>query len=153
MVDGVSVAALGGALLLVVWLQRRRQLPMENATAVLIATFLLVAKVHSPQYALWLLPFYVIVRRSPLLLGSWALYVVADSMVFVSVFRRIAQFSGFSDDTTNWELFLKLGVGLRAIAIVLAIVAFLAPARSVARPTTVAEPEASGDALVPLTPP
>lgn len=153
MVDGVSVAALGGALFLVIWLQRRRQLPMENATAVLIATFLLVAKVHSPQYALWLLPFYVIVRRSPLLLGSWALYVVADSVVFVSVFRRIAQFSGFSDDTTNWELFLKLGVGLRVVAILLAVVAFLATTRSGAKPDTAPGPVASGDALVALTPP
>lgn len=153
MVDGVSVAALAGALILVVWLQRRRQLSMENATAVLIATFLLVAKVHSPQYALWLLPFYVIGRRSPLLLGSWALYVVADSVVFVSVFRRIAQFSGFSDDTTSWELFLKGGVGLRAVAIVLAVVAFLAPTRSRAEPDTTAVPRAPGDALVSLMPP
>ena len=126
---------------------------MENATAVLIATFLLVAKVHSPQYALWLLPFYVIVRRSPLLLGSWALYIVADSVVFVSVFRRIAQFSGFSDDTTNWELFLKLGVGLRVVAIVLAVVAFLATTRSGAKPDNAPEPLASADPLVALLPP
>jgi uncharacterized membrane protein len=129
-VDFVGLAAMAGALALVVWLQRRRHLPMESATAVLIATFLLVAKVHSPQYALWLLPFYVIACRTPLLIASWATYVVADGVVFVSVFRRMAQFSGFADDATNWELSLKLGVLLRVVALVLGIAAFLAPARS-----------------------
>lgn len=133
-VDLVGLGSMAGALVVVVWLQRRRQLPMENATAILIATFLLVAKVHSPQYALWLLPFYVIVRRSPMLLASWAMYVVADVLVFVSVFRRIAQFSRFSDDTINWELLLQMGVGLRVVAIVLGVAAFLAPVRARAGP-------------------
>jgi ABC-type arginine/histidine transport system permease subunit len=114
---------------------------MENATAVLIATFLLVAKVHSPQYALWLLPFYVIVRRTPLLMASWAIYVVADAVVFVSVFRRIAQFSGFTDDATSWELLLKLGVLVRAIALVLAVAGFLAAARGPSEPPVGADPD------------
>lgn len=66
------------------WLQHKRQKRAERIdiwayAGAAIAWFLLVNKVHSPQYALWLLPFFVVARTPSSLV---VMYFVADALVF-----------------------------------------------------------------------
>jgi hypothetical protein len=46
--------------------------------------FLLLNKVSSPQYTLWLLPFLALLRVH---WAWWAAFTVADALVYVGVFR------------------------------------------------------------------
>ena len=63
----LSTLAVIVVLAVVAWETERRArregtYPFLPACAALLAGFLLVAKVHSPQYALWLVPLFVLVR-------------------------------------------------------------------------------------------
>jgi uncharacterized membrane protein len=72
---------------LVVGLVRARRegsVPVVAISAALLVAFLLWNKVHSPQYTLWLLPFFVLLDVSVL---WWIAYSIIDLMVYVGVFR------------------------------------------------------------------
>jgi uncharacterized membrane protein len=56
---------------------------LQVCGAVLVA-FLLLNKVSSPQYTLWLLPFLALLRVH---WAWWAAFTVADALVYVGVFR------------------------------------------------------------------
>jgi uncharacterized membrane protein len=58
--------------------------PLVQVCAAVLVAFLLLNKVSSPQYTLWLLPFLVLLRVH---WGWWAAFTVADAMVYVGVFR------------------------------------------------------------------
>jgi uncharacterized membrane protein len=58
--------------------------PYVEISAALLCAFLLWNKVHSPQYTLWLMPFFVLV---PLPVGWWIAYSIVDVAVYVGVFR------------------------------------------------------------------
>jgi uncharacterized membrane protein len=58
--------------------------PFVQVSAAMLAAFLLWNKVHSPQYALWLLPFFVLLRAN---IGWWIAYSIVDFAVYVGVFR------------------------------------------------------------------
>ena len=60
----------------------------------LLAAFLLWNKVHSPQYTLWLIPFFVLIRVHVL---WWVGYAIADLMVYVGVFRWFYSFAAEQD--------------------------------------------------------
>ena len=50
----------------------------------MLCGFLLLHKVHSPQYTLWLLPFFVLLRVR----WGWIVaYLVADLAMYVGIFR------------------------------------------------------------------
>jgi Glycosyltransferase family 87 len=67
------------------WLARRRgSYPWVQVAAAMLCAFLLFNKVHSPQYLLWLLPFFVLVRVR---WGWWTAYFCADLVLFVGLFR------------------------------------------------------------------
>src|SRR5918999_5983371 len=76
----VGVAARGG----------RDRLPLRGVCGAMLAAFLLWNKVHSPQYTLWLLPFFALLRVNVL---WWLFYAVADILVYVGVFRWFYDFS------------------------------------------------------------
>ena len=57
--------------------------PVIQVCGALLAAFLLWNKVHSPQYVLWLLPFFVLLRVSLL---WWAAYAIVDGLVYLTVF-------------------------------------------------------------------
>jgi uncharacterized membrane protein len=57
--------------------------PFVQICGALLATFLLWNKVHSPQYILWLLPFFVLLRMN---LIWWVAYMIVDALVYLSVF-------------------------------------------------------------------
>jgi len=68
------------------WLhtKRGREFPVLEVCAALLTAFLLWNKVHSPQYALWLLPFFVLTRIH---IGWWAAYMAVDLATYVGTFR------------------------------------------------------------------
>jgi uncharacterized membrane protein len=57
--------------------------PFLPACAALLAGFLLVSKVHSPQFALWMVPLFVLVRIHP---GWYALFVVGNVILYLAIF-------------------------------------------------------------------
>lgn len=61
-----------------------RAFPWLQVSAASLATFLLWNKVHSPQYALWLLPFFALLRVR---VWWWAAYAAVDAVLYVGIFR------------------------------------------------------------------
>jgi hypothetical protein len=99
--------------------------------AAMLCGFLLLNKVHSPQYTLWLMPFFVLV----LVRWGWiAAYLTADAAMGLSIFRWLYVLStkkptiidfGFTAQT------LMIGVWGRAALLIGLFVAFLGAATSV----------------------
>jgi len=68
------------------WLRYRRDgaYPWLPVCAAMVCGYLLFNKVHSPQFALWLLPFFVLLR----IRAGWILaYFVADAAIGIGFFR------------------------------------------------------------------
>jgi uncharacterized membrane protein len=68
------------------WSRWRREgvYPWIGVSAAMLCGFLLLHKVHSPQYTLWLLPFFVLLRVPWSLVAA---YLVADVAMGVGIFR------------------------------------------------------------------
>ncbi|MFN2389475.1 MAG: glycosyltransferase 87 family protein [Actinomycetota bacterium] len=68
------------------WWRARREggYPFLQVSGAMLAAFLLWNKVHSPQYALWIMPFFALLRVGVLL---WAAYSVADMLFYAGIFR------------------------------------------------------------------
>jgi uncharacterized membrane protein len=64
--------------------RRTGSYPWIQVSAALICAFLLFNKVYSPQYVLWLLPFFVLVRVR---WGWWVAYLAVDLTLYVGLFR------------------------------------------------------------------
>ncbi len=58
--------------------------PWVAVSAAMLCGFLLLHKVHSPQYTLWLLPFFVLLQVR---WGWIAAYLVADAAMGIGIFR------------------------------------------------------------------
>ncbi|GAA1857144.1 hypothetical protein GCM10009836_41730 [Pseudonocardia ailaonensis] len=68
--------------------------PWVGVSGAMLCGFLLLHKVHSPQYTLWLLPFLVLLRVR----GGWiAGYLVADALIGIGVFRWFHVGGGVAD--------------------------------------------------------
>jgi hypothetical protein len=88
----------------------------------MLAAFMLWNKVHSPQYTLWLLPFFVLVRVH---IGWWVAYAVADLAVYVGVFRWFYDFVYLGHDFTFAKRLMIGGIWARAALLALLFVVFL----------------------------
>ncbi len=102
--------------------QREGVYPFLQVCGALLALFLLTNKAHSPQFALWLLPFFCLVR---LRWGWFATYMALDVLMYVGLFRW---FDALSTDAPDYGLpyqALVLGVWGRAIMLALLYVVFL----------------------------
>jgi hypothetical protein len=64
--------------------QRERTYPWVAVSAAMLCGFLLLHKVHSPQYTLWLVPMFVLLR---IRWGWIAAYFVADAAMGIGIFR------------------------------------------------------------------
>lgn len=63
---------------------RYHQYPWLQVSAAMLCAYLLLNKVHSPQYALWLLPFFVLLR----IRTGWIIaYYLADLTIGIGFFR------------------------------------------------------------------
>lgn len=108
------------------WWRYRREgaYPWVAVSAAMLAGFLLLHKVHSPQYTLWLVPFFVLLRV------PWsvvAAYFLADAAMGIGIFRwfyvtKTGLPSGIYD---SWESqAVMVGVWGRAILLVALFVLF-----------------------------
>jgi Glycosyltransferase family 87 len=95
LIDGVSVAVFA-AVCVVLYLAKRGLEPDFPRWAFgfpLIAAFLVTNKVYSPQYGLWLLPWFALTLPNP---GLFGLFEAADVAVF---FTRFTWFGRLSAET------------------------------------------------------
>jgi hypothetical protein len=99
-----------------------------QVSAAMLAGFLLLHKVHSPQYALWLVPFFVLLR---IRWGWVAAYLVADVAIGLGIFRLFYVVrSGAGSDVLNGLAAQAVIVGVwgRAALLVALFGVFLAAA-------------------------
>ncbi len=109
------------------WWRYRREgvYPWVAVSAAMLVGFLLLHKVHSPQYTLWLVPFFVLLRVPWTLVG---MYFVADAAMGIGIFRwfyvtKTGLPSGIYD---SWESqAVMVGVWGRAALLVVLFWVFL----------------------------
>ncbi len=115
------------------WRSARRfgVFPWLQVSGAMLAAYMLLNKVNSPQYILWLIPFFVLLRVPV----RWVLvYFAADLALFFGYFRRLA----LMPDSSQWiglETLLGIGVLLRAGMLAYFFFAFLRADVSVGRKT------------------
>jgi uncharacterized membrane protein len=109
------------------WWRFRRDgsYPWVGVSAAMLCGFLLLHKVHSPQYTLWLLPFFVLVQVPWSLVGA---YLLADLAMGIGIFRWYYQLhagiaSGIYDGFAAQAV--TIGVWGRAALLVALFVVFL----------------------------
>lgn len=119
------------------WDRARKEgsFPGIQVAAALLVTFMLWNKVHSPQYTLWLLPFFALVRVN---VGWWIAYAVVDTVAYVGIFRWFYDYSYLGTDMTSTTAkeAMTYAVWARA-ALLVALLAVFLRARSAIEP----EPE------------
>lgn len=101
--------------------RREHVFPFLQVCGAALVAFLLWNKVSSPQYTLWVLPFFALLRVR---WGWWAAYAVADVLVYVGVFRWFHHLIGGTDATLA-ERMLTVGVWTKSAMLVLLFVVFL----------------------------
>lgn len=120
-VSGVGLAFWG-------WFTSRGapEYPWLQVGAASLASFLLWNKVHSPQYVLWLLPFFVLLRVR---LWWWAAYSVVDLILYVGIFRWFYDSAYLGLDVTPAKVALISAVWGRAALLAMLVAVFMrAPA-------------------------
>jgi uncharacterized membrane protein len=89
--------------------------PFVQVCGALLVLFIVTGKAHSPQYALWLLPFFCLVR---LRWGWWLAYMAFDLCMYVGLFRWYYAL-GQGRDFGIAKQALVIGVWGRAVMLVL----------------------------------
>lgn len=119
--------------------------PFVQVSAAMLAAFLLWSKVHSPQYALWILPFFALVRIHPL---WWVAYSAVDTIFYVGIFRWFYDKFHLGLDATAAKQAMLIGIWGRAGLLLVLFAVFLL-AREAAEPP----PEPAGDRVLSHPPP
>jgi uncharacterized membrane protein len=114
---GIAIACAVG------WWRARTEgvFPFVQVCGAVLAVFVVTGKAHSPQYALWLLPFFCLVR---LRWGWWAAYMAIDLCMYVGLFRWYYAL-GHGVDFGLAKQALVIGVWGRAVMLVLLFVVML----------------------------
>lgn len=105
------------------WLRYRRgePYPWLAIGASMLAAFLVLHKVDSPQYTLWVLPLFALLRVPwPVI----AAYLVTDVALGVGVFRYFAALGAGDADVEAWQHTVEFGVWGRAVTLVVLCVLF-----------------------------
>ncbi len=124
-VSTASPVLVFAAFALAIWLGWRRfpvlgYYPWVGVSGAMLCGFLLFHKVHSPQYTLWILPFFVLLEVPWAAVGA---YLLADLALGIGVFRYFyALGSGAAADLD--ERLVQFGVWGRAILLVFFFFAF-----------------------------
>jgi len=116
----VSFAGLGLGLVAVLWVARRVQAEPMAVAAAVVVVFLLTDKVFSPQYTLWLLPFFVLL---PLPRRLWVALMALDVAMYTVVFVHLDH-GGTLGLRARGDLVAWLALA-RAVVLVLVLVAAL----------------------------
>jgi uncharacterized membrane protein len=118
-----ALIGLAWAVALVVgWWRRVEEYPWLQVTGCMVFAFLVLNKVHSPQYVLWVLPFLALIRVR---WGWWVAYWIFDAALFFGLDRWYYALSTSSDDSLYKQLVI-VGVWGRAATLALLYVVFLA---------------------------
>jgi uncharacterized membrane protein len=138
-INTLSTIAVGAVLTVVAWETVRRarhddRYPFVPACAALLAAFLLVGKVHSPQFALWLLPFFVLLQ---IRLGWYALFVAGNVVMYASIFGVSVWSIHARDVLVTWSVWARAATFLGLVIVSLRAPPALGPARD--RDGTVSE--------------
>jgi uncharacterized membrane protein len=117
LVNWLSLAAFAVVAVLVWWVRRSRQpdFPRWTFGFPLLVAFLLTNKVYSPQYSLWLLPWFALALPNPWL---FATFEAADVAVFVT---RFSWFGRLSHDLGQLAFSGYRGVPIGAFQVALVI--------------------------------
>jgi hypothetical protein len=100
---------------------RTGRYPWLQVSAAMLCAFLLFNKVYSPQYVLWLLPFFVLLRVR---WGWWASYLAVDVLLYVGLFRWYYDITQGGDYGLAKQAAV-LGVWGKAVLLALLYVTFL----------------------------
>ncbi len=125
LLSGVAFAAVFGAAW---WLKARRQpgFPPWTLGLPLLIAFLLTNKVYSPQYGLWLLPWFALVGPD---LRRFVAFQVADVAVFVTRFWFFGALTGgYAPPLPGFvspQAWFELAVALRAAVLVWVVVGWI----------------------------
>ncbi len=114
--------------------------PWLQVSAAMLCAFLLFNKVYSPQYVLWLLPFFVLLRVR---WGWWASYFAADLLLYVGLFRWYYDITQGGDFGVAKQAAI-LGVWGKAVLLALLYVVFLLSSPSIRSPGVSARASTSG---------
>lgn len=137
LVNVLSLVLFVGAVLGVWYLKERSEprFPAWTLGFPLLLLFLLTNKVYSPQYSLWLLPWFALVLPD---VRAFLAFEAADAFVFVTEFRWLGGATGAGAGVPRW-LFL-LAVLMRAAVLMWLVLAYVrrsmlatAPVRQEAR--------------------
>ncbi len=102
--------------------RRTGSYPWLQVSAAMLCGFLLLHKVHSPQYVLWLLPFFVLLRvRWPIIAG----YLAANTVLGIALFRYYAALDTDASAARYWEYGVWFGVWGQAALLVVLFAVFL----------------------------
>ena len=96
--------------------------PWIGVSAAMLAGFMVFHKVHSPQYTLWILPFFVLLRvRWPVIVA----YLIADFILDTTIFRLFGIY--VSGEPMKWWVMagVNVGVWVHAVLLVYLIGAFV----------------------------
>ncbi|QDQ98834.1 glycosyltransferase family 87 protein [Tomitella fengzijianii] len=101
--------------------------PWLQVSAAMLCGFLLLHKVHSPQYVLWILPFFVLLRvRWQVVIG----YLAANTALGIGLFRYYDALGTDPDVARRWEYLVWFGVWGQAVLLAVLFVVFLRTAPS-----------------------
>ena len=124
-IDNVDLLALTMFLItafFAIWIKGRRDpsFPRWSAGVPLLICFLLTNKVYSPQYSLWLLPWFALtmprVRR-------FVAFEITDVAVFVTRFWFFGTYTGVMVLPQQW--WFEVALGARALVLVWCVVAWV----------------------------
>lgn len=123
--------------------ERLGTFPWIGVAASMLAGFMLFHKVHSPQYTLWILPFFVLLQiRWPVIVA----YLLADFVLDTTIFRLFGIYTSGSD--MKWWVIggVNFGVWVHAAVLTYLIFTFVTspprePLRSMLTPNFVDRPD------------
>ena len=120
-IDAGSAVLFVGLSALVWWLRRRVEpgFPRWTFGFPLLVVFLLTNKVYSPQYGVWLLPWFALALPR---LPAFIAFEAADVAVFLTRFSYFARFSGFHGVSLGT---FELAVVVRAVILVWCVAAWI----------------------------
>lgn len=104
------------------WLRYLREgtFPWIAVSGAMLCGFLLFHKVHSPQYTLWLIPFFVLLRVP---WATVAAYLTVDVVLGLGVFKYFGALAAFTD-AGGYEAVVKTSVWARAALLVVLFYTF-----------------------------
>ncbi|MCS5487486.1 hypothetical protein LQK89_10625 [Curtobacterium sp. C1] len=101
---------------------RTGRTPWIQSSAAMLCVYMVANKVDSPQYVLWLLPFFVVLR-----IGGWwvTAYLVTDVCLTVGFFRN-GYYDAVGQTGETWAgQMLTAAIWIRAVLLVVFVVRFL----------------------------